>query len=267
MLLKGRVAVVTGAGSGIGREIARVFAAEGARVVGFDLSADSVAAVVEELAAAGADRPFALTGDVRDPAAVEAAASAVCAEAGQIDVLVNCAGIREIRNVLEIEPKEWRAVIDVNLNGLFYWCQTAARQMQNTGGGSIVNLASVGGLIGLSNRPAYSASKHAIVGLTKSLSRDLAPEGIRVNAICPGVIRTPMTESYWTDERFQRELEVVVPLGRAGVPDDVAQAALYLASPMSSYVTGVALPVDGGWLAEKSFAVPGGATSFGPPHE
>jgi NAD(P)-dependent dehydrogenase (short-subunit alcohol dehydrogenase family) len=247
VLLEGRVAVVTGAGSGIGQEIARVFAAEGARIAGFDLSADDL---VEKL-------------DVRDPEAVEAAAAAVCVEAGGIDILVNCAGTREIRDVLEITPEEWRAVIDVNLNGLFYWCQSAARRMRETGGGSIVNLSSVGGLIGLSNRPAYSASKHAVVGLTKSLARDLAPHGIRVNAICPGVIRTPMTESYWSDERFEHDLETVVPLGRGGAVGDVAQAALFLASPMSSYVTGVALPVDGGWLAEKSFAVPGGATSFG----
>lgn len=254
--------MITGAGSGLGRAIAGVFAAQGARIAGFDLSPAAVDAVVEELATAGADRPFALAGDVRDPAAVDAAASAVCSEAGRIDILVNCAGIREIRDVYEITPEEWQAVIDVNLNGVFYWCQAAARRMRDTGGGSIVNLSSAGGLIGLSNRPAYTASKHAIVGLTKSLSHDLAPAGIRVNAICPGVIRTPMTESYWADERFERDMETVVPLGRAGVPDDVAQAALYLASPMSSYVTGVALPVDGGWLAEKSFAVPGGATSF-----
>jgi NAD(P)-dependent dehydrogenase (short-subunit alcohol dehydrogenase family) len=265
VLLEGRVAVVTGAGSGIGREIARVFATEGARVAGFDRSADAGDAVVEELAAAGADRPFALVGDVRDPAAVDAAAAAVCSEAGRVDVLVNCAGTREIRNVLEITPEEWREVIDVNLNGLFYWCQAAARRMRGSGGGSIVNLSSVGGLIGLSNRPAYSASKHAVVGLTKSLSHDLAPDGIRVNAICPGVIRTPMTESYWSDERFERDLGTIVPLGRAGAANDVAQAALYLASPMSGYITGVALTVDGGWLAEKSFALPGGSTSFDAP--
>ncbi len=265
VLLEERVAVVTGAGSGIGKEIARVFAAEGARIAGFDLSAEAGNAVVEELVAAGADRPFALAGDVRDPGAVDAAAAAVCAEAGRIDILVNCAGTREIRDVLEITPEEWCAVIDVNLNGLFYWCQAAARRMRDTGGGSIVNLSSVGGLVGLANRPAYSASKHAVVGLTKSLSRDLAPEGIRVNAICPGVIRTPLTESYWSDERFGRDLERVVPLGRAGAPGDVAQAALYLASPMSAYVTGVALTVDGGWLAEKSFALPGGSTSFNAP--
>jgi NAD(P)-dependent dehydrogenase (short-subunit alcohol dehydrogenase family) len=210
---------------------------------------------------------FGQVGDVRDPAAVDAAAAAIVSEAGQIDILVNCAGIREIKNVYEITAEEWQAVIDINVNGLFYWCQAAARRMRESGGGAIINLASVGGLIGLSNRPAYSASKHAVVGLTKSLSRDLAPAGIRVNALCPGVIRTAMTEAYWADDRFENELASVVPLGRSGTADDVAQAALYLASPMSSYVTGVALTVDGGWLAEKSFAVPGGSSTFSASNE
>ncbi len=133
--------------------------------------------------------------------------------------------------------------------------------MRESGGGAIVNLASVGGLIGLSHRPAYTAAKHGIVGLTKSLARDLAPAGIRVNALCPGVIRTPMTEQYFSDESFEQELAVSVPLGRYGEVGDVAQAALYLASDGAAYVTGVALPVDGGWLAEKSF-VGGGGSSF-----
>jgi NAD(P)-dependent dehydrogenase (short-subunit alcohol dehydrogenase family) len=130
------------------------------------------------------------------------------------------------------------------------------------GGGAIVNLSSVGGLIGLSHRPAYTATKHAIVGLTKSLARDLAPAGIRVNALCPGVIRTPLTEQYFADDGFEQELAISVPLARYGEASDVAQAALYLASDMASYVTGVALPVDGGWLAEKSFVSGGAGSSF-----
>jgi NAD(P)-dependent dehydrogenase (short-subunit alcohol dehydrogenase family) len=125
--------------------------------------------------------------------------------------------------------------------------------MREAGRGAIVNISSVGGLIGLARRPAYTAAKHGIIGLTKSLARDLGPAGIRVNAICPGLIRTPLTERYF-DEAFEEGLRTVVPQGRPGAPSDVADAALYLASDQSAYVNGVALTVDGGWLAEKSFA-------------
>ncbi len=245
MLLAGRVALVTGAGSGIGRAISELFAAEGARVAGVDLAP-------EPLAGVGAD-PIAVQADVRSQAEVEAAVAAVFEQAGRIDVLVNCAGVREIGDAYTIASDEWENVLAVNLSGTFYCCQSVARRMRDSGGGSIVNMSSVGGLIGLSHRPAYSASKHGVIGLTKSLARDLAPDGIRVNAICPGVIRTPMTERYFEDESFEQDLARVVPLGRYGVVDDVAKAALYLASDLSSYVNGVALTVDGGWLAEKSF--------------
>ena len=236
-LLEQRVALITGAASGIGRAIAERFTAEGARVSGFDRAGD-----------------VAFHGDVRSPSDVEDVVARVVAAEGRIDVLVCSAGVREIGDVYTMPADEWDNVIAVNLSGTFYCCQAAARHMRESGGGAIVNLSSVGGLIGLARRPAYTAAKHGVVGLTKSLARDLGPAGIRVNAICPGLIRTPLTEQYFADDAFEEGLRTVVPQGRVGVADDVADAALYLASDQSAYVNGIALTVDGGWLAEKSFA-------------
>ena len=243
--------LVTGAASGIGREIAERFAREGARVTGFDLGGE-----------------VAIHGDVRAPAEVEAAVAQVVAAEGRLDVLVCSAGVREIGDVYTMATDEWDNVIAVNLSGTFYCCQAAARRMRETGGGAIVNISSVGGLIGLARRPAYTAAKHGIVGLTKSLARDLGPAGIRVNAICPGMIRTPLTERYFAEDAFEEGLRTVIPQGRAGLASDVADAALYLASDRSAYVSGIALTVDGGWLAEKSFAAGDAAeTTFLAPHE
>jgi meso-butanediol dehydrogenase/(S,S)-butanediol dehydrogenase/diacetyl reductase len=267
MLLEGRVAVVTGASSGIGREIARVFAKEGARIVGFDRAKEAGEELIASLEAEGAENPLFLHGDVRVATEVEDAVAAVIQEAGRIDVLVNCAGVREIGDVYEMQAEEWDNVLAINLSGVFYWCQATARRMRESGGGSMINISSVAGLIGFSHRPAYTAAKHGVIGLTKSLARDLAPAKIRVNSICPGLIRTPLTESYFSDERFEQELAILVPQGRYGEANDVAQAALYLASDMASYVNGTALTVDGGWLAEKSFVIGEASSAFYSGHE
>ncbi len=261
MLLTDRFALVTGAGSGIGRAIAERFAREGARIVALDRSDAQAAELLAALEPAAAGAHVFVSGDVRSADEVERAVTRAVAEAGRVDVAVNCAGVREIGDVYTLAADEWENVIAVNLSGTFYCCQAVARRMRETGGGSIVNLSSVGGLIGLSHRPAYTASKHGVVGLTKSLARDLGADGIRVNAICPGVIRTPLTEQYWGDPSFEAQLASVVPVGRSGLVDDVASAALYLASDLAAYVNGIALTVDGGWLAEKSFAPGSGAGS------
>jgi NAD(P)-dependent dehydrogenase (short-subunit alcohol dehydrogenase family) len=251
-LLAGRTALITGAASGVGLAIAEAFAIQGASVVGLDTSAGARSDFAAGLEALGAEADLR-EADVSDRRSVIAALGRGLPH-DRLDILVNAAGLREIVGPLELSLEEWQRVLAVNLTGTFICAQVAARIMATRRSGSIINISSTAGLIGETNRAAYCASKHGVLGLTKSLARDLGPLGIRVNALCPGLLRTPMTENYFTDE-FVRGLASTIPLGTYGTPAQAAQAALFLASDMAGYINGVALPVDGGFLAEKFFTV------------
>lgn len=262
MLLDGKTAVVTGCGGGLGLAIARTLAVHGARIVAMDRSPERADEAARELLASTERQAIAIAVDVSSAAAVAEAFAKLDRHQARIDILVNCAGIREVSRIYDLDPAEWERVIAVNLSGPFYVTREAALRMRETGGGSIVNVASVAGIMGLTHRPAYTASKHGLVGLTRNLARDLAGDGIRVNAVAPGTIRTPMTEGFFDDEGFRNGLREVVPLGDKGSSDDVANAVLFLASPLAGFVNGVVLPVDGGWSAEKAYTVGGGGNGY-----
>ena len=252
--LEGQVAVVTGAAGGIGEAICLALAHRGARIVVIDVSKEKVQAAADRIRAAAAVDVVQAVADVSSASSVASAYAAIEAETGRIDVLVNNAGVREIKNAIDLAPAEWDRTIGVNLNGPFYCAQEAAKRMRRTGGGAIVNIASVAGLVGIRSRPAYCASKHGLIGLTKVLAFDLAQYGIRVNAVAPGAIPTPMTEAYYRDPVFLRGVSHAVALGNRGTPAAIAEAVAFLCSSAAAYITGVTLPVDGGFLAEKSFA-------------
>lgn len=255
MLLKEKVAVVTGCAGGMGVAIGRTLSEHGAHVIAADINPEKVDAALKALKEGGAAKVDGVVVDVASSASVSAAFDALRGKPGRVDILVNNAGVREIKTVLDLSPEEWDRVIAINLNGPFYCARAAGLMMRDQGdGGCIINIASVAGLIAISHRPAYSAAKHGLVGLTKNLARDLAPHKIRVNAVAPGLVRTPLTDSYFQDEAFVRGLRHSVPFSERGKAQDIANAVLYLASPLADFVNGVTLPVDGGWLAEKSYA-------------
>lgn len=249
MRLKDKVAIITGAASGIGRAAARLFAGEGAHIVAVDKDGPGAEEAAREAVALGR-RALGIRADVSQKPEVDAAVARIVGEFPRIDVLCNNAGIALTRPILETSVEDVDALVSVNFKSVLFWSQAVAPVMARGGGGAIVNLASNAGLVGRPWQGVYGASKAAIVSLTKSMALALAKDGIRVNCICPGSIDTPMLRGALARggnfERDWRRTELVTPLGRIGAAEDIAYGMLFLACHESAYITGIALPVDGG---------------------
>lgn len=243
--LKGKVAVVTGGTRGIGYAVVRKYLEAGASVALFGSRQCTAAAALERITSElpGAN-VMALSPDLTDSASVEGAFGEVVKRFGRIDILVNNAGISQSLPLNEYSDEEMDKILDLNLKAVFVCCRAAARLMEASGGGVILNTSSVVSLYGQPSGCLYPTTKFAVNGLTKSLSRELAPRGIRVNAVAPGVTRTDMVANL--PEAMIKPLVARIPIGRVGEPDEVADAFLFLASDMASYITGAVLPVDGG---------------------
>ena len=241
--IDGAVAFITGASSGIGAACARRFVAEGATVAGFDLQDPP------------AGHPLAgfWSLDVRDEAAITAAVAAAVDTVGAPTVLVNAAGVSGAAGVTDLDEAEWDRIVDINLKGTYLVSKHVVPHLVAAGHGSVINLASIEGLEGLPAQAAYNASKGGVILLTRNMAIDYGPSGVRVNCLCPGLIETPMTEVLHLEgfEAIREDFVAMHHLGRAGQPEEVAAAALFLASEDASFVSGHALVVDGGFTAGR----------------
>jgi gluconate 5-dehydrogenase/2-deoxy-D-gluconate 3-dehydrogenase len=244
--LDGRVALVTGGGSGIGRASAHALAQAGAHVAVSDIDEDAARAVAQEIGRGEAHRL-----DVADEAAVKAVVGAVMGRHGRIDILVNNAGLGARMPTVDLPTERWRHVLAINLDGSFFCAREAGRHMVAAGRGAMVNVASIMGLVGGAHYPnlAYHSAKGALVNFTRALACEWANHGVRVNAVAPTFARTRLTEPLLADDAMARRLIADTPMGRFAEPEEVAAAILFLASDAASMITGAILPVDGGWTA------------------
>ena len=253
--LEDKVAIVTGAGSGIGAAAARLFAAEGARVGVADLREEAAAAVVEQIASNGGEA-LALVTDVSSEADARAQVDAVLGAWGRLDVLYNNAGVDATGDVVDVAPEDWERCFAVNVSGTWLCSKYAVPAMEAGGGGAIINQGSVAALVGIRRFAAYCAAKGAVVSLTRAMALDLADRRIRVNCICPGTVLTPLMETMIRERGngdLERGIEMTVskyPLGRLGEPEDIARVALFLAGDDAAFVTGSIYAADGGMTAQ-----------------
>lgn len=252
MKRRDEVAVVTGAARGIGRRVALVLAEEGFRIAANDMAAPDE--TVQGIRSSGMEA-IPLPGDVSDETMVGSMVGVVMEELGRVDVLVNNAGISAIVPAEETTLDDWNRTLAVNLTGPFLMCREFGRIMLERGSGSIVNVSSVAGLLGVSDRAAYNASKHGLVGLTRTLAAEWGGRGVRVNAVCPGWVKTEMDEEDQGAGGYSdTDIEGRVPMARFATPEDVARAVAFLADPeWSGFVNGHTLSVDGGWFADGSW--------------
>jgi len=241
----GRVALVTGAASGIGQATAVAFAREGARVAILDRTADALQPTAEAVREAGGEG-LVLACDIARPEQVEAAIAETVATFGRLDIAFNNAGVENVAApVAEIALADWDRILDINLRGTFVCMKHEIAQMLSQGGGVIVNTASGAGIRGVAGGASYAASKHAVIGLTKSAALDYATANIRVNAVLPGNIATPMMDRF-TGGDIQKAIDLE-PVGRLGRPEEIAEAVLWMSADLGAFVTGAAVSVDGGW--------------------
>jgi len=244
MLLENKTAIITGGASGLGEATCLTFVREGAKIVVADMNSEG-AKVVEERAKTIGGEAMSFVLDVTDPEKVGKLVQSTVERFGTIDILVNCAGIFYVTAAEDIPVEEWKRVMDVNLNGTWHCCQAVMKVMMKKRSGKIVNVSAGAGLLGVARVVHYSSSKHAVVGLTRSLATELGQYNINVNCICPGTFPSPLLYKAMSQQAIEQTIKRH-PLGRMGKPEEIANAALFLASHLSDFITGVALPVDGG---------------------
>lgn len=248
-LFDGKVAVVTGAASGIGRVSAKFYARDGAKVVVSDVNQTGGQETVEMIKDAGGEATF-IQADVSDPGDCQALVNLAVERYGRLDIAFNNAGIGGEQNpTADYSVEGWQKLIGINLSGVFYCMKYEIPAMLQSGGGAIVNMASILGEVGFANSPAYVSSKHGLLGLTQNAAIEYGAQGIRVNAVGPGFIRTPLIAELEENEEIYNLLVSLHPIGRLGEPEEVAELVIWLSSDKASFVTGSYYPVDGGYLA------------------